>query len=320
YLAELSDQLRASVSTFRLPDRGNEMMGAFPGMASVTELAAGNGSQFYQQGLNPGAGTDWNQGFSGNFPPLPEPGNSGSLVALPARNGQYAFNSQQDYAQPAFNSQGFNGQQGFDNQQGYDGQQFFDPQQQGFNSQQGYDGQQFFDPQQGFNGQQGFDNQQGYDGQQFFDPQQGFNNQQSFGTQPGFGGQSPSFAGQPPTFNNQQNFGGQQNFGSSPSFGNQPGFGDFAGFEAQQNFSDQGQFGNQPGQAGFAQQGQPLFPPANQMPNSPQPNAGQGQQPQGPASRQHWQRGSQQGQNQNSSQFGQDQAPFPHNGNGQFGQ
>ncbi|MEO8953226.1 MAG: methyl-accepting chemotaxis protein [Ktedonobacteraceae bacterium] len=295
YLAELSDQLRSSVSTFRLPDRGNEMMGAFPGMASVTELAAGNGNQFYQQALNPGAETNWNQGFSGNFPPLPEPGNSGPLVALPARNGQYAFTNQQDYAQPTFNSQSSNGQQGF-------------------------------------NGQQFFDNQQGFNGQQFFDNQQGFNGQQSFGGQPGFGGQSPSFGGQPPTFNNQQNFGGQQNFGSSPSFdnqpgfggspqafGNQPGFGDFAGFETQQNFSDQGQFGNQPGQAGFAQQGQSFFPSANQVPNS-QPNAGQGQQPQGPASRQHWQRGPQQGQSQNSSQFGQDQAPFPSNGNGQFGQ
>jgi methyl-accepting chemotaxis protein len=320
YLAELSDQLRSSVSTFRLPDRGNEMVGTYPGMASMTELANGNGNQFYQQALNPGAETDWNQGFSGNFPPLPEPGNSGSLAALPARNGQYAFSNQQDYAQPAFNSQGFNGQQFSDNQQGFDGQQFFD-------NQQGFNGQQFFDNQQGFNGQQGLDHQQGFNDQQFFDNQQGFNGQQFFDSQPDFGGQSPSFAGQqgfsgrPQAFNNQQSFGGQQNLGGPPqAFGTQPGFGDFPGFESQQNFSDQGQFGTQPGQASFAQQGQSLFPPASQMPNSQQPDAGQVQPSPGPASRQPWQRGLQQGQSQNSSQFGQDQTPFPNNGNGQFGQ
>ena len=308
YLAELSDQLRSSVSTFRLPERGNDMAGTYPGMASVTELATGNGNQFYQQALNPGTETDWHQGFSGNFPPLPEPGNSGSFAALPARNGQYAFSNQQDYAQPTFNSQNFNDQQFFDTQQGFDGQQFFDS-------------QQSFNDQQGFNGQQGFDHQQGFDGQQFFDSQQSFESQPSYGgSQPTFAGQQ-GFTGQPQTFNNQQGFGGQQNLGGPPqAFGNQAGFGDFSGFESLQNFSDQGQFGNQPGQASFAQQGQSLFPPANQMPNSQQPDAGQVQQPPGPTSRQPWQRGSQQGQSQNSSQFGQDQTPFPNNGNGQFGQ
>src|SRR5579885_1985829 len=38
YLAELAEQLRASVSTFRLPDRSNEMGGSFSNVTAVTEL------------------------------------------------------------------------------------------------------------------------------------------------------------------------------------------------------------------------------------------------------------------------------------------
>ena len=86
YLAELTEQLRASVSTFRLPDRGNEMMAAFPGMTSVAELQGGNGNQIFPPALGPGPENNWAQDFAGNFPPLPEPGNSGSLVALSSRN------------------------------------------------------------------------------------------------------------------------------------------------------------------------------------------------------------------------------------------
>jgi len=309
YLAELSDQLRASVSTFHLPDRANDMAGAYPGMNSVAELASGNGNQFYQPALNPGsADRDWNQNFAGNFPPLPEPGNSGPLVALSAGNGQFAFNNQQDYGQAAFNNQGYNGQQFFDSQQGFNGSSF--------------DGQQFYDNQQGFGDPQSFDFQQGFGGQQpSFDPQQGFGGQQpSFDPQQGFGGQQPfnnqqSFGGQQPSFSGQQNFGGQsifdrqqnQSSGGQPPFGGQPGF------------SDQGQFGSQAG-FGNQNQGQSFFPAANQVPNSPQPNAGQSQQQQGQAeaARQRWQRNAQQGQN--ASQLGQDQTSFPTNGNGQFGQ
>src|SRR5229473_2018533 len=51
YLAGLSDQLRASVSTFRLPDRTDDMMGAFNGMTSVTELSSNNSSQFFPPAL-----------------------------------------------------------------------------------------------------------------------------------------------------------------------------------------------------------------------------------------------------------------------------
>src|SRR5438874_1715891 len=122
YLAELTEQLRASVSTFRLPDRGNEMMAAFPGMTSVAELQGGNGNQFFPPALGPGSENNWAQDFAGNFPPLPEPGNSGSLVALTAGNGTFTFNNQQDFGQQAFGGQqspGFGGQQSFDNQQGF---------------------------------------------------------------------------------------------------------------------------------------------------------------------------------------------------------
>src|SRR6185312_16186019 len=77
YLAELSEQLRASVSTFRLPDRGNEMLGSFSHMTSVSELPEGNGAQMFDRSMDNG----WGQSFSGNFPPLPEPGSTGTLVA-----------------------------------------------------------------------------------------------------------------------------------------------------------------------------------------------------------------------------------------------
>ena len=296
YLAELSDQLRASVSTFHLPDRANDMAGAYPGMNSVGELSSGNGNQFYQQALNPGAADrDWNSNFAGSFPPLPEPGNSGPLVALSAGNGQFAFNNQQDYGQAAFNNQGF------------DGQQFFDPQQ-GFNG-TSYDGQQFFDNRQGFGDSQPYDFQQNFGGQQqpSFDPQQGFGGQQQ--QQPPFNNQQ-SFGGQQPSFGGQQGFGGQANFDRQQyqSSGGQPSFG------SQQGFSDPGQFGGQPG-FGNQNQSQSFFPAANQVPNSPQPNAGQSQQQQGQAeaARQRWQRNAQQGQDQTSF-------PTNGNGNGQFGQ
>src|SRR3984893_17834493 len=131
YLAELSDQLRASVSTFRLPDRSGEL-GAFVQLTSVAEFHGGNDGQFFPPALGPG-GNDWNQNFAGNFPPLPEPGSSGSLVALSARSGSFNYNGQ-DFVQQAFT-----GQPGFENQ-GYGGQQPF-VSQPGFEN-QGYGGQQ----------------------------------------------------------------------------------------------------------------------------------------------------------------------------------
>src|SRR5947199_225482 len=151
YLAELSEQLRASVSTFRLPDHGNEMVGAYPDMTSVSELQVGNGNQIYPPALGPGAESDWGQNLAGNFSPFPERGNSGSLVALTAGNGTFTFNNQQDFGQQAFG-----GQQSFDNQQGFGGQQAYASQpgfgQQSFEHQQsGGTGQPVFPPAQGFN-------------------------------------------------------------------------------------------------------------------------------------------------------------------------
>src|SRR5579864_9703293 len=42
YLAELADQLRASVATFRLPERNNEMVDVYPTMSGVPALPGGN--------------------------------------------------------------------------------------------------------------------------------------------------------------------------------------------------------------------------------------------------------------------------------------
>src|SRR5579859_5230677 len=78
YLAELTEQLRSSVSTFRLPENANDMVEVFPSMVGVPALPAGNVDQYYQQdmGMN-----DWNQGFSGDFLSLPQPQGSGNSGA-----------------------------------------------------------------------------------------------------------------------------------------------------------------------------------------------------------------------------------------------
>ena len=198
YLAELSEQLRASVSTFRLPDRGNETLGAFPNMTSVGEVSEGM-DQMFTPSLTPGMENEWGgQGFSGNFPPLPEPGNSGSLVSIASSrsNGsQYAFNNQQDFgAQPDFAAPfgGFNDQQAF-------GTQAFDNgSQRGFNGQP-FESQQFASPanqqfgNQGFGGQQ-FGNQQfGNQGFDQSDLSDGFDGQMNFESPPNFGPQNQPF-------------------------------------------------------------------------------------------------------------------------------
>ncbi len=318
YLAELADQLRSSVSTFRLPDRGNDTLGSFPGMTSVTEL--GNGNQFYPPALPSGAGSgnEWGQSFSGNFPPLPERGNSsGSLVAMTTRNGSGQFgNNQQDFAsQSGFSSQPFGnspnfGGQSFGNQPGFGNQG-------GFESQPGFGGQ----SPSPFGNQGGFESQPGFGGQS----PSSFGNQGDFESQQGFGGQSPSSFGNQGGFESQQGFGGQSpspfgnqgGFESQPGFGNQRsshnsqgGFGEFGGFEGQQEFG--------------GGQGQSFFPPTGQGPHSRPSNSGplQQKQPgqsQAPRPRRPANSGNS-GNPGNSQQqsFGQDQTPFP--GNGQFGQ
>src|SRR5579859_461793 len=113
YLAELADQLRASVSTFRLPERANQMVDVFPDMNQMQALPAGNGDQYYQQDM--AMNNDWNSGFSSDFLTLPQPQESDNAGAY-----QYAFSNQQDFAsQPGFAPQ-FGGQP-FGNQQGFDG-------------------------------------------------------------------------------------------------------------------------------------------------------------------------------------------------------
>src|SRR5713226_7161586 len=296
YLAELTDQLRASVSTFRLPDRSNEM-GTFPNMTSVSEIQGGNGNQFFPPALGSGAGrdeSDWGQDFSGNFPPMPEPGISGSLVAVGMRNGQFSFNNQQDFGPQSFDNQDFGGQS-FGGQQGFTGPQSFGNQD--YNGQQSFGGQPF-GSQQGFGGQPSFGNQQDYDGQSFGN-QPGFGGQPSFNSQQGYGGQPP--------FNSQQGYGGQSSIGNQQDFGGQQGFDEFGGFDNQQGFGDQDHYGSMPG---YGNQGQSTFPPSNSILNSQpcMPGPPDIQQPEPSQNAHHrWQRGPE--QNQSQSQFGKDQAP-----------
>ncbi len=189
YLAELSEQLRASVSTFRLPDHGNEVLGSFPNMASVGEVND-NVDQMFTPSLMPGMDTDWGQGFAGNFPPLPEPGNSGPLVTLSSArssNGQYAFGNQQEFGGQGVPQQGFGGP--------------FGTQQQFNNNQQAFGGQSFDN-----GSQRGFGNQQ-FGKQQFSNQQQQFGNQKDFGEGAGF--------------ESQMNFGGAQQFPPTANFGAQ---------------------------------------------------------------------------------------------------
>src|SRR5947209_7042765 len=186
YLAELADQLRTSVSTFRLPERANEMVDVYPSMTGVPALPAGDSDQYYQQDM--GTYNDWTQGFSSDFLSLPQPQEPDGTL-------QYAFSNQQDFGPqagfaPQSGSQEFGSQQGFDSQQfGFGGEQGFDSQQYGnqaFGGQQGFDNQQY--------GNQAFANQQGFDNQQYanqaFANQQGFDNQQyanqAFANQQGF--------------------------------------------------------------------------------------------------------------------------------------
>ncbi|HEX6108153.1 MAG TPA: methyl-accepting chemotaxis protein [Ktedonobacteraceae bacterium] len=152
YLSELADQLRASVSTFRLPDHANEMVDVFPGMAGVPALPGGNADQYYQQDMGMGMQNEWNQGFSSDFLSLPQPQVSENSGAY-----QFASNNQQD----------FGSQPGFTGTPRYGGQQFSSGQQYG--NQQAYDGQQFV-IQHVYGDMTGFENQQGFEGQQQFNP------------------------------------------------------------------------------------------------------------------------------------------------------
>ncbi|HWS84181.1 MAG TPA: methyl-accepting chemotaxis protein [Ktedonobacteraceae bacterium] len=163
YLAELSEQLRASVSTFRLPERANESFGSFSNATSVTELSENQGNQMYR--LSPSLGAmgapaepDWGQGFPANFPPLSDFSNPGSLLPVSSRAGagQFSLGSQQDFASQA----GLGGLSGFENQN-LDPMQANFPNVPSFANQANLDNQQFFGNQQGFGDMNGFDDVQG---------------------------------------------------------------------------------------------------------------------------------------------------------------
>jgi methyl-accepting chemotaxis protein len=205
YLAELAEQLRASVSTFRLPDHANEMVDVFPSMVGVPALPGGNVDQYYQQdmGMN-----DWNQGFSSDFLSLPQPqgqgsGNSGAY--------QFSFSNQQDSgSQPGYaDAPRYGNQQSFGEQQ-YGYEQAFDEQQFGnqvsFNNQQ-YGNQQAFEGQQ-FAGQLNYDDMPGFEHQQRFEGQQPFSSmpESAFGgsNQFGFPGSNQASSAIPPNIGSQQ--------------------------------------------------------------------------------------------------------------------
>jgi methyl-accepting chemotaxis protein len=125
YLADLAEQLRASVSTFRLPEHAEELTGPFAPVPSISEFAESNNNGF-MPALPAGDG-GWGHDFANNFSPLGGSGNSDSLVALTARQGQYPF-GQQEFAgfdermatEPQHGyGQGFGGQQGFGNGQDF---------------------------------------------------------------------------------------------------------------------------------------------------------------------------------------------------------
>ncbi|MBV9689367.1 MAG: HAMP domain-containing protein [Ktedonobacteraceae bacterium] len=94
YLAELAEQLRASVSTFRLPEGEHEMMAALSATTSVTELPGDNMGQLFAPTMTPVREDDWGQNSSNGFSPLPEPANSGSMLSLTSRTGQFMFKQQ----------------------------------------------------------------------------------------------------------------------------------------------------------------------------------------------------------------------------------
>lgn len=181
YLAELSEQLRASVSTFRLPERAGDEFNSFSNMTPSMGMEEPAGSQQFPAPLN----SDWGQGnqaafAGGNFPPLPEPGNSGSLVPL-GTGGRANFDNAQDFGQPG----GFLGQPSFPGQQSsFPGVPAFNGQPQGNNN-------------------QSFPGVPAYGGQ----PQPNMNGDQfgSYGP-PSFAEQSDmgQFEGQPGAYNNDQ--------------------------------------------------------------------------------------------------------------------
>src|SRR5713226_2066615 len=240
YLAELADQLRASVSTFRLPERSNEVMDLFPGMSPINVMPEGNADL---AGVGAGMDIEWAQSFSMNFAPLAEPRNSGSVTALTAHAGQSPYDNPQGFG----DQMSFGGQQLYTSQPGFPGQQFGNPPsfggQQLYTSQPGFSGQQFENP-PSFGGQQLYTSQPGFGEFSDFESQPGFNGQQHFDSPTEFGGQNQPFFSTP----NQTPFSQQQNSGPlqpGPSAGSIP--------TSRQRW----QSGSQQGQSSFSQEQDP---------------------------------------------------------------
>jgi twitching motility protein PilJ len=106
YLAELSEQLRASVSTFQLPERTNDVLGSFANTPSIAESPESRHNQQFAPTLNTGADVSW-AGFANSFPPLPESGNPASLVPMNSlpNSGSLVSSGQQDFGRmPSFAS------------------------------------------------------------------------------------------------------------------------------------------------------------------------------------------------------------------------
>ena len=188
YLSELSDQLRASVSTFRLPERVSESseFGSLGGVPALPSGSEGN-DPFFQQDL--GGDGDWNQGFSADFLSLPQPQENN--LAGSGSGFQFTFNNQPDFSAqtPAFGNQ----PPAFGNQPSLGGMPSLP------GGQQGFDSQPFGNFAQGFASQPNYGELSPFDTQQSFDSQP-FGNQpfgnQPFGNQP-FGGIPESGFGQP---------------------------------------------------------------------------------------------------------------------------
>lgn len=150
YLSELSDQLRTSVSTFRLPDTSIGGIDVFSTQKPLPSQSSGGAN------LMP-----WEQNSPMNFPLLPEPRYIGSVAALPAHAGHPPFGNQQDLSsQPSFVGQ----QQPSFSEQQYIG------------SQPHYEGR-----------QQQYGNQPSFAELSNVDNHESFNSQQEFGATPAFG-------------------------------------------------------------------------------------------------------------------------------------
>jgi methyl-accepting chemotaxis protein len=102
YLAELAEQLRSSVSSFRLPDHMDEIAGSLTLVSPIAELPDSNSDQMFPPSLSSevadAKNNKWEQSFAANLPLLPEPDNADSLVASAfGTSEQYTFMNQQDF-------------------------------------------------------------------------------------------------------------------------------------------------------------------------------------------------------------------------------